>query len=112
MKFDDTEIEEYKFHQHKSPISINKDINKIIVSNKLPFGKQDFIYFIGYKDVRPLCIFCAKMSIYKLSFYKTRCMHFLIKDENFLEKCNAIWGKVSSIIKKHLIVNLYIIKNI
>ena len=52
------------------------------------------------------------MSIYKLSFYKTRCMHFLIKDENFLEKCNAIWGKVSSIIKKHLIVNLYIIKNI
>ena len=25
-------------------------INKIVVSNKLPFGKQDFKYFIGYKD--------------------------------------------------------------
>ena len=43
IKFDDTEIEEYKFHQNKSPISINNiDINKIVVSNKLRFCKQDF----------------------------------------------------------------------
>ena len=43
IKFDDTETEEY--------ILINDvDINKIVVSNKLPFGKQDFKYFIGYKD--------------------------------------------------------------
>ena len=34
IKFDDTEIVEYKFHQHKSPISINDiDINKIVVPN-------------------------------------------------------------------------------
>ena len=40
IKFDDTKIEEYKFHQNKIPISINDiDINKIVVSNKLPFGK-------------------------------------------------------------------------
>ena len=33
IKFDDTEIEEYKFHQNISPISINDiDINKIVVS--------------------------------------------------------------------------------
>ena len=51
IKFDDTE--EYKFHQHKSLISVNNiDIIKIIVSNKLPFGKQDFKYFIGYKDAK------------------------------------------------------------
>ena len=55
IKFDDTKIEEYEFHQHKSPISINDiDINKIVVSNKLHFGKQDFKYFIGYKDVKKL----------------------------------------------------------
>ena len=33
------------------------DINKVVVSNKFPFGKQDFKYFIGYKDnkeIRPL----------------------------------------------------------
>ena len=51
VKFGDTEIEECKFHQIKSLISINDiDINKIVVSNKLPFGKHDFQYFIGYKD--------------------------------------------------------------
>ena len=35
ITFDDTEIEEYEFHQFKSPILINAiDINKI-VSNKI-----------------------------------------------------------------------------
>ena len=51
IKFDDTEIQEYEFHQYKSPISINNiDINKIVVSNKFPFDEKDFKYFIGYKD--------------------------------------------------------------
>ena len=44
IKFYDTEIEEYELHQNKSPISI------LLVSNKFPFGKQDFKYFVGYKD--------------------------------------------------------------
>ena len=40
IKFDDTEIEEYKFHQYKSPVSINDiDINEIVVSNEFPFDK-------------------------------------------------------------------------
>ena len=61
IKFDDTGIEKYKFHQYRSSISINyMNINKIVVSNRFPFGKRDFKYFIGYKDnkeIRPLCIF-------------------------------------------------------
>ena len=55
IKIDDTEIEKHKFHQHKGPISIsNTDINKIVVSNKVSFGKKDFKYFIGYKDGKKL----------------------------------------------------------
>ena len=51
LKLDDTEIDEYKFQQCKSPISINAiDVNKILVSSKFPFGKQYFKHFIGYKD--------------------------------------------------------------
>ena len=72
IKFDDTEIEEFEFHQYKSPISINDlDINKIIVSNKFPFGNQDFRYFIGYKynkKIRSICIFFPKMIIYEKIF--------------------------------------------
>ena len=28
----------------------NIDINKIVVSHKVPFGKKGFKYFIGFKD--------------------------------------------------------------
>ena len=86
----------------KSPISINNiDINKIVVSNKLPFGKQDFKYFIGYKDAEKniaLCIFCPKMIIYRRDFDKTKYMYFLIKDEKLFDKYIEIWENVSTII--------------
>ena len=52
IKFDDTEIEKYQFHQYKSPISIgNIVVIIIVIPNKISFGKKDFKYFIGYKDV-------------------------------------------------------------
>ena len=72
-KLDDTEIEEYKFHQYKSPVSINNlGFNKILISSRFLFGKQDLKYFIGCKDnkeIRPLCIFFWDMSIYKRYFW-------------------------------------------
>ena len=41
IKFDGTEIEKYKCHQHKSPVTINNIvINKIVVANKASFGKK------------------------------------------------------------------------
>ena len=87
IEFDDTETEEYKFHQYKSPILINKiGINKIVVSYKFPFSKHDFKYFIGYKDkneIRPSCIFFPEVSIYKRHFDKTKFMYFIVKDEFF-----------------------------
>ena len=44
---DHTEIEEYKFHQYKNPISKNDiDIDIIVVSKKFPFGKQDLKYWL------------------------------------------------------------------
>ena len=53
IKFGDIEIEKQKFHQHKRPISIkNIDINKIVVSNKVSFGKKGFKHLIGCKDAK------------------------------------------------------------
>ena len=55
IKFGDTEIEKHEFHQHKSPILRNNiDINKIVVSNKVSFGKKGFKYSIGYKMIKKL----------------------------------------------------------
>ena len=75
IKFDDIEIEELEFHQYKRPFSINNiDINKIVVSSKITFRRQDFKYFIGYKL---LCTFHPKRS---RDFDKAKCMYFLIKE--------------------------------
>ena len=78
-------MEEYKFHQNKNLISMNNiDINEMVVSNNLSFGKQE--YLIGYKDdkkIKPLCIYIIKMDTYK-SFDKNKCIYFLIKKKKFL----------------------------
>ena len=69
IKFGDIEIKNQKFYQHKRPTSIkNIDINQIVVSNKVSFGKKDFKFFIDYKEarkIRPLCIFLPKMNAYR-----------------------------------------------
>ena len=55
IKFDDTKIEKYKFLQYKIFILINTIyINKIVVSNKVLFGKKGFKYFIGSKDAKKI----------------------------------------------------------
>ena len=64
MDKNDTEIQEYKFHQYKSPISINNiDINKKVVSNKFPFDKKDFRYSLATKIIK-------KLDLYAYSFLK------------------------------------------
>ena len=63
-KYDDTEIEKYKFYQRKMLISIdNIDINKTAVSNKVSFGKKNSKYFMGYKDAK-------KLDLYAYFFHK------------------------------------------
>ena len=104
IKFGYIEIQKQKFHHHKESVSIkNIDINKMVVSNRVSFAKNEFRYFTGYKDaenVRPLCVLLTKMSAYRKGFNKTKYMSFFIKDDELLEKYNEIWEKVKTIIKK------------
>ena len=70
-----------KFHQHKNPISIyDEDINKILVSSKVSFGKKGFKHFTGYKNgkkVRPLWVMLPKMSAYRRYFDEAKYKSFL-----------------------------------
>ena len=62
----------------------NIDIYKIVVSNKVFFGKKRFKYFIGYKDakkIRSLSIFPKKMCAYRKDFNGTKYTPSLIKDD-------------------------------
>ena len=85
----------------------NIDINKIVVSNKFPFGKPDFKYFIDFK-ANSLCIFFPEMSIYKRYSDKTKCMYFIVKDKKNFDKYVTIWENVCHIIKK---INIELIYN-
>ena len=61
---------------------------KIVVSSKFPFGKKDFKYLIGIKDVqkiRLLCMMPPKMSAYTRGFNENKYMSFLIQNEKLLE---------------------------
>ena len=52
-----------------------------------------------------------KTSVYVKGYDgQTKCMYFLIEDDDLLENYNAIWNKFSGYIKKNLISNLFIIK--
>ena len=99
-------VKKQKFQGNDSPISINDiDINKIVVSNKLPFRKQGFINFVGQKDdkkkIRPLCTFFPKGSAYRIDFDEAECMYFMIKEENFLIKYGNL-GKNQQYNKKKI----------
>ena len=41
LTFSDIEIEKNNFYLHKSPIFKNKDIEKVLVSKKILFGKKN-----------------------------------------------------------------------
>ena len=73
-------ILDFKFHQHKSLISIcNADINKVIVLNKVSFGNKGFKYFIGYKNHKKiwvLCIMLLTMNAYEKNFDETKYTSF------------------------------------
>ena len=53
-----------------------------------------------------------KISVYVKSFDgQTKWMYFLTEDDDLLEKYDTIWDKVSTDIKKNLIISLSKIKN-
>ena len=64
---------------HTRPISNNTDKNKIVVSNKVSFGKKNFKKIVGYKNatkIRPLCIFLLKINAYRRNFDETKYVFF------------------------------------
>ena len=49
------------------------DINKIVVSNKVSFGINEFKHFIGKKEAKEIrpSVFFPKMNAYRIDFDET-----------------------------------------
>ena len=73
LTFDNIEIEKNEFYYNENPIFLNDiDIEKVLVSNKIPFGEKNCKYFIGYlyhgNKAKPLHIMLPKASAYVKSY--------------------------------------------
>ena len=91
-------------NRKKSNFNIWCNIDRTVVSTKLPFGKEGFKYFIWYKNdeqkVMPLPITLLKMNPYRRDSDGIKYMILLIKDNQLEEIYNKIWDKISKVIKK------------
>ena len=91
----DIEIEKNRFYHHKTPILLRDiDTEKVLVSNKIPFGEKNCKYFIGYlhgnHKVKPLHIIIYISN------------SFLISAQTLYQLVLYFSNKSSSSIKKYI----------
>ena len=104
INFDDKKIKKRWLLQKKKNHIDDIDINRILVSKKEPYGKNNsHIYFIGYNDndvIRPLCLKLSKMTGYINKFDENKItMSLMIKDKQLLKNYNKIWKKIEKLMK-------------
>ena len=100
-------IDKNAFHKNKSLISINEvEINEIVLFNKTSYGnKGSFKRYIGcrHKDgsLSPLNVKLPQLTGYAKHFDNgDKLINFLVADKEMLKKCNEIWNKIKSLLKK------------
>ena len=80
-------FEKHNLYSYKTAIFFKKiDIEKVLISNKISFGEENYKYFTGYlyKDhkVKPLHLMLPRASAYvKRDDGRTKWMYLLIEDK-------------------------------
>ena len=104
LRFDNIKVTKSACHSSKYPTDINEiDIKKILIFDKVLYGKKGFKYFNGYKNhgkIKPFCIMLPKIIGYVKYFDEIEYTPFLIKDEELLELYSKIWNKFINLMKK------------
>ena len=101
INFDNKNIKKSDFYnKNKKIFNIDDiDVNKILVSKKEPYGKNNsFIYFIGYNDndvIRTLYLILSQMTGYINRSDKNKiAMSLMVKDKQLLKNYNKIWKEI------------------
>ena len=113
INFDDKKIKISDFYKNKNKKIFNIDsinVNKILVSKKVSYGKNNsFKYFIGYNDndiIRPLFAKLPQMTSYinKFKDKKTKIMttttSLIVKDKQLFKNYNKIWEQIEGLMRK------------
>ena len=104
ISFNDKKIQKSEFYRNKKVTSIEDiDVNKILVSEKEPYGTKNSIkYFIGYNEndvIRPLCVRLPQMTGYARKFDENATMSFRANNKQLSKDYNKIWGKVEKLMR-------------
>ena len=106
INFDDNNNEKSVFYKNKKPFQlVDIDVNKILVSKKEPYGKNNsFKYFTGFNDndvIRPLRLKLSKMTGYVKTFEENKSkknkfkenitMSLRVNNKQLLKNYNKIW---------------------
>ena len=115
INFDNKKIKISDFYKNKNKKIFNIDsidVNKILVSKKISYGKNNsFKYFIGYNDndiIRPLFAKLPQTTscINKFKDKKTKiittAMSLIVKDKQLFKNYNKIWEKIEGLMKKKI----------
>ena len=114
INFDDKKIKINNFYKNKNKKIFNIDgidVNKILVSKKVLYGKNNSLkYFIGYNDndiIRPLFVKLPQTTSYidkfkdkKTKITTTTTMSLMVKDKQLFKNYNKIWEKTKSLMRK------------
>ena len=98
INFNDKKIKKGDFFINKKPFNIDDiDVNKILVSKKEPYGRNNsLVYFIGYHDndvIRSLCLRLSKTTGYINEFDENKntiIMCVRVNDEQLFKKYSKI----------------------
>ena len=107
INFNDKKTEKRDFCKNKKIFNIDDiDVNKILVSKKEPYGKNNLLkYFIGCNDndvIRTLCLRLSQMTGYIKKYKENKSkdnptMSLRVKGKQLLKNYNKIWEKVESL---------------
>ena len=104
INFGDKKINKKDFYNNKKRFNIEDiDINKILISKPDTYENNMRKCIIGYNDntISPLQLFLPKMKGYLNNFKDgARKMSFFTNNDEFLERYNAIWKKISDLVNK------------
>ena len=95
-------INKNAFHKHKHLIDINKvGIDNIVISSKFHVAKRVHFNVIGYitNYVKPLWIKLPQLNGNGKYFDNNKSVNLLVHDKKLLIKYNAIWDKISNLLK-------------
>ena len=113
INFDDKKIKINDFYKNKNKKIFNIDsidVDKMLVSKKVPCGKNNsFKYFFGYNDnyiIRSLLVKLPQMTSYinKFKDKKTKIMttttSLIVKDKQLFKNYNKIWEQIEGLMRK------------